>query len=97
MDQKKYCKEIFLKIDKIWLVILDYILFIKKKLKMCIFLMFFLLKLFNFFILNYLGEYLIKICVFGFYFKCYWIILIKISDNEWMRRFFCRVLIISNC
>lgn len=31
MDQKKYCKEIFLKIDKIWLDTFDYILFIKKK------------------------------------------------------------------
>lgn len=30
MDQKKYCKEIFLKIDKIWLDTLEYILFIKK-------------------------------------------------------------------
>lgn len=30
MDQKKYCKEIFLKIDKIWLDTFDYILFIKK-------------------------------------------------------------------
>lgn len=30
MDQKKYCKEIILKIDKIWLGTLDYILFIKK-------------------------------------------------------------------
>lgn len=31
MDQKKYCTEIFLKIDKIWLDTLEYILFIKKK------------------------------------------------------------------
>lgn len=30
MDQKKYCKEIFWKIDKIWLDTFDYILFIKK-------------------------------------------------------------------
>lgn len=30
MDQKKYCKDIFKKIDKIWLDTFDYILFIKK-------------------------------------------------------------------
>lgn len=35
MDQKKYFKEIFLKIDKIWLDTLEYILFIKKKPKTC--------------------------------------------------------------
>lgn len=41
-----------------------------------------------FFTLNYLGEYLTKTCVSGFYFKCHWITLIKISDNERTRRFF---------
>lgn len=49
-----------------------------------------------FYIELFRGISVTKTCVSGFYFKCHWITLIKISDNERTSRFFCRVLITSN-
>lgn len=43
----------------------------KKNPKTCIPSTLLSLKLSNFFTLNYLGEYLTKTCVSGFYFKCH--------------------------